>query len=400
MGALLTAPAASAYTPGWYFEFDGLYTDTADSHGTTTQPAIPGTPGTPADRCLLGNLLGLGGLLTGGQDGCLLGLLGPGTGPVDPTAGTPETTFDTTIRYKGGYGGGATLGYMFDGGLRSELSFTYSQADWDKLTLSAGGASVTTSPDNAKLRAMRLMANAWYDIDFGTWVVPYLGGGLGYQRSEVSSNGADDSDNGFAWQLGAGLGFLVSDRTTLSLDYRFVNASDPEYQTADGGKLKTEYQSHNVGLGLRYAFGDNARDSDGDGVPDRSDKCPGTPKGVHVYSNGCPIDGDGDGVPDYLDKCPNTPAGVQVDVKGCPLDSDGDGVPDYLDKCPGTPKGQRVNADGCGSADADGDGIPDDLDKCPNTPKGVAVGPDGCPLDSDGDGIPDYLDECPKSPPG
>ncbi|MGH8506360.1 MAG: OmpA family protein [Stenotrophobium sp.] len=31
-------------------------------------------------------------------------------------------------------------------------------------------------------------------------------------------------------------------------------------------------------------------DSDGDGVPDRLDKCPGTPKGVKVDANGCPID--------------------------------------------------------------------------------------------------------------
>lgn len=32
----------------------------------------------------------------------------------------------------------------------------------------------------------------------------------------------------------------------------------------------------------------------------------------------------------------------------CPvLDSDGDGVPDYKDKCPGTPLGTKVDADGC-----------------------------------------------------
>jgi len=62
---------------------------------------------------------------------------------------------------------------------------------------------------------------------------------------------------------------------------------------------------------------------------------------------GCPIDSDGDGVPDYLDKCPGTPKGVKVDKAGCPLDSDGDGVPDYLDKCPGTPKGTKVDKRGC-----------------------------------------------------
>lgn len=58
-------------------------------------------------------------------------------------------------------------------------------------------------------------------------------------------------------------------------------------------------------------------------------------------------DSDGDGVPDDRDECPGTPAGVAVDAVGCPLDSDGDGVPDYQDQCPGTPAGAEVNALGC-----------------------------------------------------
>ena len=89
------------------------------------------------------------------------------------------------------------------------------------------------------------------------------------------------------------------------------------------------------------------QDSDGDGVNDDMDQCPGTPAGAPVDSKGCPLYSDGDGVPDYLDKCPGTPSGVKVDPDGCPLDTDGDGVPDYLDKCPATPKGAIVDADGC-----------------------------------------------------
>jgi len=118
-------------------------------------------------------------------------------------------------------------------------------------------------------------------------------------------------------------------------------------------------------------------DSDGDGVADHLDKCPGTPKDVKVDAVGCPIDSDGDGVPDYLDKCPNTPKGVKVDAVGCPLDSDGDGVVDAADKCPNTPKGVKVDAVGC-PLDSDGDGVPDYLDKCPNTPKGLVVDETGC----------------------
>ncbi|MFG6178816.1 OmpA family protein [Halomonas sp. THAF12] len=60
-----------------------------------------------------------------------------------------------------------------------------------------------------------------------------------------------------------------------------------------------------------------------------------------------PRDTDGDGVIDANDQCPGTPAGVAVDAVGCPLDSDADGVPDYQDQCPGTPAGAEVNALGC-----------------------------------------------------
>ena len=56
-------------------------------------------------------------------------------------------------------------------------------------------------------------------------------------------------------------------------------------------------------------------------------------------------DSDGDGVADKLDKCPNTEAGIKVDGSGCPLDVDMDGIPDSKDACP-TVKGiARLN--GC-----------------------------------------------------
>lgn len=60
-------------------------------------------------------------------------------------------------------------------------------------------------------------------------------------------------------------------------------------------------------------------DSDGDGVADGRDACPGTAPGVAVDARGCPRDSDSDGVPDNRDRCPGTPAGVRVDDSGCPL---------------------------------------------------------------------------------
>ena len=87
-------------------------------------------------------------------------------------------------------------------------------------------------------------------------------------------------------------------------------------------------------------------------------------------------DSDGDGVFDPCDDCPGTPGGVQVDGRGC-RDTDGDGVGDDNDLCPGTPGGTQVNADGC--PDEDGDGVADPDDQCPGTIPGAAVDSDGCP---------------------
>ncbi len=120
------------------------------------------------------------------------------------------------------------------------------------------------------------------------------------------------------------------------------------------------------------------KDTDGDGIKDKKDTCPNTPKDVKVDMNGCPVDTDGDRIADYLDKCPNTPKGVSVDANGCPVDSDGDKIADYLDKCPNTPAGAVVDANGC-PVDSDKDGVFDGLDRCPNTKAGAQVDATGCP---------------------
>ena len=75
--------------------------------------------------------------------------------------------------------------------------------------------------------------------------------------------------------------------------------------------------------------------------------CPGTPAGIPVDADGCPLYSDADAVPDYLDRCPDTAPGVAVDVSGCPRDGDSDGVVDGTDACSDTPTGARVDAMGC-----------------------------------------------------
>ena len=186
----------------------------------------------------------------------------------------------------------------------------------------------------------------------------------------------------------AGLRFRLSDAVALDLTtsqhYPFTERVDNLYGSPND-KLYDRFLVHS--LGLTVALG-KMKDEDKDGVSDKKDKCPGTPAGVAVDPNGCPLDKDGDGVPDYQDKCPDV-KGVAA-LQGCP-DRDGDGVTDADDACPDTPG--KAELKGC--PDADNDGVIDQNDKCPGTPAGVKVDAKGCPLDRDGDGVPDFQDRCP-----
>jgi len=137
---------------------------------------------------------------------------------------------------------------------------------------------------------------------------------------------------------------LVDAGVDESITYLEARAGDDEGfndATAKGRDLSnrvmiTLYVSNKVDI-----------DSDKDGVFDRVDECPNSPRGFAVDYRGCSIDSDKDGVVDYKDECPKTPLGVSVDAKGCPLDIDKDGVLDYVDKCPETPLGLSVDLNGC-----------------------------------------------------
>ncbi len=225
----------------------------------------------------------------------------------------------------------------------------------------------------------------------GRWGNPYVFAGGGYTQLKPAVG--EDRKTGTI-EFGGGVKLWMTDAVGLRFEARDVSFKPLETSG-------TQNNFHNVvlGAGLTFALGATPRDTDGDGVPDRKDKCPATPKGATVDAAGCPKDSDGDGVLDGLDACAGTPKGATVDAKGCPSDADGDGVFDGIDACADTPKGATVDAKGCPS-DSDGDGVLDGLDACANTPKGAVVDEKGCPKDSDGDGVFDGLDKCPDTPAG
>ena len=429
-------PQTTLATDGWYvgIEAGGTAALDADYESQGDPTAAAGDPP--------GGLLELPGILI---------LL--------PTAGTdPSITPGEDVRfeseYDDGFNVGLTVGVAYPSGLRPEAALRYRENDFESLDLMQGfgGANGETVPADGRFTSSSLMGNVWFDFIKHAVVSPYVGAGIGVARVSIDDlavadqSSIDDDDTVFAYQAGAGLTFALTELAKLSLDYRYFATDDPEFE-GSVNPFTTEYATHNVGLGFRYVVSPIAEpDADGDGVPDRLDRCSNTPKGVSVDAKGCPLDSDGDGVPDNKDKCPNTPAGVQVGADGCPLDADGDGVPDGQDQCPATPRGLLVNAQGC-ALDEDNDGVPTGMkidrdasgnaggtsggasggsgggaagaaaggfgagqigtrngapyrviDQCPNSPPGAQVNAVGCSSDEDGDGIPDSADLCPGTP--
>ena len=197
----------------------------------------------------------------------------------------------------------------------------------------------------------------------------FLSGGLGLMNVNTDS-GPDFTRPmaslgiGQAWEVGENDAF----RWEMRADQSFGNDTLPNAGL-------TNFQAL-----LGYSWGLGAPlDSDGDGVANRLDQCPNTPKGAKVDTKGCPLDGDGDGVFDGLDKCPDTPAGVKVNADGCPLDSDGDGIPDYQDKCPTVPA--PGTADGCPPPPAARPAEPEAPTAAPEAPRKLTL--EGVNFDSD-----------------
>ncbi len=248
-----------------------------------------------------------------------------------------------------------------DDGAGYQLSFGKNFTDqWSaEIALNHGSFKATSAADDLRINAFSIDALRHFYRD--ARIHPYVS--VGYVQSGEASDNTGHYDR---QMIQGGVGLLgrlytAADRSAVvHLRLEIKERWNIDWVT---DAHRGEPNDFLAGVGLQFAWGAAAPvaaatlpkeeappadvDSDGDGVPDRLDKCPNTPKGVKVDSVGCPLDSDGDGVPDYLDKCPSTPAGVKVDGDGCPLDSDHDGVPDYLDKCPGTPAGMKVDAQGC-----------------------------------------------------
>lgn len=123
------------------------------------------------------------------------------------------------------------------------------------LATSAGAAS-----SSGNVRTFALMANAWYDFDFGSSFKPYVGVGVGYATNEIQHGLVfNGSKGGFAWQAGGGVNYPITDKTSIGVGYRYMDAGDvtlTRFNTVFG-QLKDTYdvQHHSVLVNVNFSLG-------------------------------------------------------------------------------------------------------------------------------------------------
>lgn len=184
-----------------------------------------------------------------------------GGGSILQSAENESTDGTFNMEFKPGYAFAAALGfdlaetYPAYGRGRVEVEVAYRQNDLDEMEFQEGGMAA-----EGEVTVASAMLNTFGEFRETAPYYPYLGAGVGVARialKDVALGGrgfSDDEDTVIAWQVGAGLGWQVTDALVLDLGYRYFSAVNPTFTDATGEEFDSEFDSHTVLVGARLNF--------------------------------------------------------------------------------------------------------------------------------------------------
>lgn len=198
----------------------------------------------------------------------------------------------------------------------------------------------TKIPWSAALSAEWTAANTnWRFVN--SIIKPYVSIGLGALNFETTTTVDGTSTTAEASTklyvpVDAGLKFAIAKGVNIDLGYQ-LNWANQHFDGKAGGQYKNDLFSY-AHAGLEFALGSSKKPFLGNSNPaatlaaDVNKKYDALKaerdaliasnnelKGEIAQIQADLRDDDGDGVPNKFDKCPNTPSGVQVDGSGCPI---------------------------------------------------------------------------------
>jgi len=198
------------------------------------------------------------------QDGPYLGFYGGANFAADAdvenvAVSNLEADLDTGVVFGGvvGYSHKVDTSGLENLEFRSELDIGYRSNGLDSLS-GASALNRDGSLDGDR-NTFHAMTNVWFDYRIGSFR-PYFGGGVGVAVASLDDaevdgvDASDDEDTVLAYQLGAGLGYQVTQRWAVSLDYRFFETKDPDFDLESGGDAELQNRSHSALAAVRVQF--------------------------------------------------------------------------------------------------------------------------------------------------
>ncbi|MDR2455270.1 MAG: outer membrane beta-barrel protein, partial [Deltaproteobacteria bacterium] len=185
------------------------------------------------------------------------------------------------IAMKSGPVGGLGIGYNFTKNWGIEAFGYFSPNRDDKGVLSDLRRRVTNPPsydNDATLARLSVL----YHFDTGSNFTPYVSLGIG---SQWIARDRPEYSNYSSVAGVAAIGFKYFFNEVVAL--RFEVSDSYGFKSVQGARFNAPIVS--AGLTFQVGAPTECRDSDNDGVCDAYDKCPGTPAGYRVDSDGCPI---------------------------------------------------------------------------------------------------------------
>lgn len=230
-----------------------------------------------------------------------------------------------------GWGGALTIGKQFNRSFMMELSGFFSQfhtdGDPESLELIGYGLNALIFPVHGFAMYGILGAHGGEAKEHPV-ITPAVPGGILIPGTPRIVS-ARDYDTVFG---DAGLGYLFGpigllNGGSIRAEARYRMDFHDKNELGEGGE--DDFGDVVANLGVLIPLGS---------TPER--EVPPPPPPVEVVPAAAPVDSDGDGVPDELDQCPGTPAGEPVNEVGCPLP-----------KCKTPEPGQPVTLEGCAAGD-------------------------------------------------
>ena len=167
--------------------------------------------------------------------------------------GSYELEYDTSFTVGGAIG--YRLGESGDYRVEGEVAYQNNEVDRiDNNSLPVPIGVGTLSSMEASM--LTFLLNGYIDFNYGSAFSWFFTGGFGFARidGEMTVDGVtdDEDDTVFAYQVGVGAGYAVTETVTLDCKYRYLGTA--EDFNIEGGDVEVASPSHSITVGIRVAF--------------------------------------------------------------------------------------------------------------------------------------------------